>query len=114
MLLHWDDANNQERELSPEKSTDITTRINSDVLLSTAVVTVLDNFKKEHKCRVLLDSCSQTHFITEKLVDKLQLCKKNIILSFSCLEVITKAQYMVRTTIKSTRTKFYSEEDFVE
>ena len=121
VLLHWDDANNQERDLSPEKSTNtatggttLTSRINSEVLLGTAVMTVLDKFKKEHKCRVLLDSCSQTHFITEKLVDKLQLCKKNIVLTFSCLgEVTTKAQYIVKTTIKSTRTKFNSEEDFV-
>ena len=73
MLLHWNDANTRERELSSQKSTNIamvgtilTTRIDSNVLLGTAVVTILDKFKKEHKYRVLLDSCSQTHIITSR------------------------------------------------
>lgn len=45
----------------------------SETLLSTAVIKVFDKFGKPHECRALLDSGSQTHFITQKLCNQLSL-----------------------------------------
>ncbi|KAK9711079.1 putative peptidase (DUF1758) [Popillia japonica] len=43
------------------------------VLLSTAIVYVVDSNGVKHQCRALLDSASQSNFITEALLNKLQL-----------------------------------------
>ncbi|CAK9827829.1 hypothetical protein ANTRET_LOCUS5477 [Anthophora retusa] len=50
----------------------------SQILLSTAVINVMDKFGQPHPCRVLLDSCSQSHFITKKFFQRLQLDTKSI------------------------------------
>ncbi|XP_046394969.1 uncharacterized protein LOC124162471 [Ischnura elegans] len=47
----------------------------TQVLLSTAMVKVRDSSGKFHTCRALLDSCSQSHFVTESLVQRLNLRK---------------------------------------
>ncbi|XP_023289526.1 uncharacterized protein LOC111674256 [Orussus abietinus] len=44
-----------------------------DVLLSTAGVLLQDSNGRKHKCRALLDSGSQAHFITETFCQKLEL-----------------------------------------
>ncbi|XP_043258040.1 uncharacterized protein LOC122400583 [Colletes gigas] len=61
----------------------LTVTCDSEVLLGTAQIKILDKFNREHKCRVLLDGGSQTHFITERLADLLQLEKRKIDLTFS-------------------------------
>ncbi|CAK9821001.1 hypothetical protein ANTPLA_LOCUS11030 [Anthophora plagiata] len=50
----------------------------SQILLSTAVINVMDKFGRPHPCRVLLDSCSQSHFITKRFFQGLQLATKSI------------------------------------
>jgi hypothetical protein len=47
--------------------------VSNHVLLATAVVDIKDNTGKYVPCRALLDSGSQTHFITEKCVQRLRL-----------------------------------------
>ena len=49
---------------------------NSQVLLSTAVVQVVDSQGRSHKCRALLDNGSQSNFITERLANILKI-KRN-------------------------------------
>ncbi|XP_054259720.1 uncharacterized protein LOC128984426 [Macrosteles quadrilineatus] len=48
---------------------------NLQVVLPTALVDVEDNEGNKHQCRVLLDSASQSNFITENMADKLRLHK---------------------------------------
>ncbi|XP_030758530.1 uncharacterized protein LOC115884169 [Sitophilus oryzae] len=45
----------------------------NSILLSTAIVQVTDNQGKVHECRALLDSGSESNFITEKLCNTLNL-----------------------------------------
>ena len=47
----------------------------SQILLATAIVYVRDKHGQLVKCRALLDSASQGHFVTERLVQQLQLRK---------------------------------------
>lgn len=57
--------------------------INTHVLLSTAIVIVKDNQGNHHTCRALLDSGSQSHFITSQLCKTLKLPIKDINTSIS-------------------------------
>ncbi|XP_043263915.1 uncharacterized protein LOC122404086 [Colletes gigas] len=94
--------------------TTLTASFDSEVLLGTARITILDKHHKEHACRVLLDSGSQTHFITHKLAERLQLKQKNIDLSFSGLgQLNTNAKYLVQSTIKSQTSPFNAEVTFI-
>ncbi|KAJ8912395.1 hypothetical protein NQ315_013461 [Exocentrus adspersus] len=45
---------------------------NSQTLLGTAMVQVMDKFGNMHTCRAVLDSASESHFCTQELADKLQ------------------------------------------
>lgn len=62
---------------SPEKL------ISTQCLLATAIVQIFDNKGKAHSCRVLLDSGSQSCFITEDLIRKLGVPVEDINLSVS-------------------------------
>jgi hypothetical protein len=50
-------------------------RPSSQILLATVIVHVRDKYGQLVKCRALLDSASQGHFVTECLVHLLQLRK---------------------------------------
>ncbi|XP_043259316.1 uncharacterized protein LOC122401314 [Colletes gigas] len=125
-LLHFVEAHNAIRvdtgsKENPHSSTSTeqvkqgyTVTYNSEVLLGTARIKILDNNNHEHECRVLLDGCSQCHFITDKLAQKLQLNKEKIDLPFAGLgQLTTRAEYRVKATIKSKTSKFQSEVEFV-
>jgi hypothetical protein len=68
-------SSNQERKPPEVQSTHCSNVNNnrSQVLLSTAVVNVYDKFGNPHPCRVLLDSASQSNFITYHMVQLLQM-----------------------------------------
>ncbi|XP_076396216.1 uncharacterized protein LOC105664283 [Megachile rotundata] len=86
----------------------------SEVLLGTARVYILDQYNRAHECRVLLDGCSQCNFISEKLADNLKLIKQKINLPFAGLgQLTTRAEYKVKTTIKSRINNFESQVEFV-
>ncbi|XP_076658358.1 uncharacterized protein LOC143362242 [Halictus rubicundus] len=86
----------------------------SEVLLGTARIQILDRFNQPRECRVLLDGCSQCNFISERLADHLQLKKHNIDLPFAGLgQLTTRAKYKVTTTIRSRITDFESQVEFV-
>lgn len=55
----------------------------SEVLLSTAIVEIVDTTGKFHPCRVLLDSCSQSHFLTEEFCRRIGLDTQNISIPLS-------------------------------
>lgn len=93
-----------------EQSVTLTTNTvnsRSQVLLSTAVVNVLDRFGQPHSCRVLLDNGSQSNFMSQRLCNLLQLSKEKIRLSVTGINQITEnIPYRVVTTIQSTITQF--------
>lgn len=79
-LLHFERSNAEKAEKGkqpePQPQTPSTTLAAStcnQVLLSTAIVTVRDTHGNPHPCRILLDSGSQSNFITAKMADQLQL-----------------------------------------
>ncbi|XP_011690502.1 PREDICTED: uncharacterized protein LOC105451630 [Wasmannia auropunctata] len=58
----------------------LSSRLNnfSQVILSTAVVDIVDSAGQLHTCRVVLDAGSQSNFISEQLCNKLELSKRAI------------------------------------
>ncbi|XP_078051671.1 uncharacterized protein LOC144477805, partial [Augochlora pura] len=86
----------------------------SEVLLGTAKIIILDRHNSEHECRVLLDGCSQCHFMTEELAERLELAQEKISLPFAGLgQLTTRANYRVKTQIISKSGQFKQEVEFV-
>ncbi|XP_045479871.1 uncharacterized protein LOC123684598 [Harmonia axyridis] len=54
------------------------THSDSYVMLPTAIVLIFDKYGNSHECRAILDNCSQSNFITEKLFKILQLPTSNV------------------------------------
>jgi len=77
------------------------------VILSTAIVNAYDRDGNPHKCRILLDSGSQSNFITEDLAKKLNLVRKQVNMSVTR---INKSQanstYTISVQISSVHTSF--------
>ncbi|KAG7203872.1 hypothetical protein KM043_017926 [Ampulex compressa] len=87
----------------------LTTTTAFQVLLSTAVVNILDHQGRCHACRVLLDSGSQSHFITKSMASKLGLHHAKINIPIIGINQATSSiNYSVKTTIRSRYNKFAS------
>ena len=102
-LLHQD--NNTQR-----KQVNFANLHNTDssrVLLSTAVIHVLDHKGNPHTCRALLDNGSQVNFLTERMATKLGLrqCKVDIPLG-GVNKMSSSVQKMTRTTIQSRLNRY--------
>lgn len=69
------------------------------ILLSTAIVKIFDNYNNEHECKVLLDSGSQSNFISEKLCKILNLPLNKIDFSVTGINQIS-SNINFRTTAK--------------
>ena len=94
--------------------TTLSVTVEGEVLLGTAVIKVKGRDGNENLCRVLLDSGSQAHVMTEGFADVLQLEKHDIDLSFSGLSrVETRAKHYVHTVIKSRVGTFEAQVTFV-
>lgn len=86
----------------------------SEVLLSTAEVLVVDNTGATHKVRALLDSGSQSSFISSKLVNKLNLETSEVNMSIMGINTsITKANKVVKICIKSKFNEFSVQLKFI-
>lgn len=80
---------------------------NTDVLLSTVVLYAVDNVGNTHELRALLDSGSQSNFITEAACKKLQLSKLKTNLNVVGLNKMTsKLNDKCSFTIQSRYNKF--------
>uniref|UniRef100_A0A6P7H4B6 Uncharacterized protein LOC114345914 n=1 Tax=Diabrotica virgifera virgifera TaxID=50390 RepID=A0A6P7H4B6_DIAVI len=78
------------------------------VLLSTVLVNVEDRFGNLQMCRVLLDSGSQSNFITSDTVKKLGLTTSRVDISVTGINQITSIiNRKCQVTIKSTQNSFY-------
>jgi hypothetical protein len=73
------------------------------VMLATAIVHVENSFGQYVPCRALLDSASQSHFVTERLVQRLKLAKLKECTFIQGISDVnnTKALHMVPLHIKS-------------
>ncbi|CAK9805171.1 hypothetical protein ANTPLA_LOCUS4356 [Anthophora plagiata] len=85
-----------------------------ETLLSTAVVHIYDNKGRSQPCRVLLDSGSQSHFITERLARKLGLPRQKT--NIPVVGINSTASYItnsLRAKIKSRINNFCTDLTFL-
>lgn len=120
-LLHIQDKHQRDTESTsqPQQSDNSSTTILNhhvtqdkyyQVALSTAVVNAIDQYGNSHTCRVLLDSGSQSSFITEKLAQKLNLPRKQINMSIIGISKFqTHSCHAINVRIKSKHTSFSQE-----
>ncbi|XP_074032056.1 uncharacterized protein [Leptinotarsa decemlineata] len=77
------------------------------VLLSTAIIKVFDEFNNTHYCRVLLDSGSQVNFISEKMSNILRLKRHSINMSVTGInQMSNKVQFSVSLRFRSNINNF--------
>nr|XP_034194643.1 uncharacterized protein LOC117610904 [Osmia lignaria] len=125
-LLHFDnyhspsndDKGNETKSLPDNSSEEVqkgyAVTYDSEVLLGTARVKILDSNNRERECRILLDGCSQCNFISTQLAENLKLEKDDIDLPFAGLgQLTTRAKYRVKTKIRSKTNNFEAEVEFV-
>ncbi|XP_029053895.2 uncharacterized protein LOC114881317 [Osmia bicornis bicornis] len=87
---------------------------NSEILLATACIKILDKDNQEHECRILLDPGSQSNFITERLANSLRLPKTKMHIPVPGLaQQVNQVNYSVRAQIKSRVTEFSCEANFL-
>ncbi|XP_076766420.1 uncharacterized protein LOC143433153 [Xylocopa sonorina] len=93
----------------------LTSRSNAEILLSTARVKILDNYNREHDCRILLDSGSQSNFITDRLAKKLNLPQQHLNLraASGLGQQTSSIEYQVSATLKSTTGDFTCQANFL-
>jgi hypothetical protein len=71
-------------------------------LLAIAIVNIRDKYGQLVKCRALLDSASQRHFVTERLAQQLQLRKIKTDVTVQGINEVTKTiNYAASLEIKS-------------
>lgn len=116
-MLHSDGAKKQEP--TPRPTTAVTLNpaatnrsqpTRKRTLLSTAVVEVHGGSSGPRLCRTLIDSCSQSHFITERFANKLGIAKERADYQVSGLQDSrTRINHLVRATVKSRVSDFSAE-----
>ncbi|XP_052563020.1 uncharacterized protein LOC120423482 [Culex pipiens pallens] len=83
------------------------TETKKSALLSTAVVQVYGGDGAPHQCRVLIDSCSENNFVTERFANQLAVKKERTDCEVSGLNGgCTRINHLVQATIKSRVTSF--------
>lgn len=83
------------------------TSVNSDVLLSTAVVYIIAKDGSRQQCRVLLDSGSQANFITQSCIYKLKLSPHPVNMTVSGINGTTiTASQVVHIQLRSRLNNF--------
>ncbi|XP_076389322.1 uncharacterized protein LOC143264752 [Megachile rotundata] len=86
----------------------------SETILSTAIVYVRDNYNRPQPCRVLLDSGSQSHFITEKFANRLSLPLNKIDIPVVGINQTTsQIRNSLRTSIRSRVNNFTTDLTFL-
>lgn len=115
-LLHIDYSSSESQNTSADSdqsNSQVTQTLSSSIscneliLLSTAIIHVLDKKGVAHKCRVLLDSGSQSNFISDKLVNKLGLPKEKINISvYGIAETSSIVNYKCNVSVRSIHSSF--------
>lgn len=110
-LLHFNNEN--KKSLLDTSSTTAVCNFNKSInetILSTASIYIKDGHNKWCKCRALLDSGSQSNFITENLFSKIKLEHEKINIPVIGINKSTNSiNKITKTTIKSAHSNFKSE-----
>ncbi|XP_062556931.1 uncharacterized protein LOC134221760 [Armigeres subalbatus] len=86
----------------------------SKVLLATAVVIVQDNEGNTIPARALLDSGSESNFITERLSQRLNVCRSKVDISVLVIgQAATRAKQRIVVTIRSRLSEFSCQMGFL-
>ncbi|XP_031358231.1 uncharacterized protein LOC116181921 [Photinus pyralis] len=90
-------------------------RSSGEVLLSTAVIEIVNKTGRPENCRVLLDSAAQSNFITESLARKLQLKLEDVKVPIVGIggKCAAQVKKQVTGTIKSRTTAFTATLEFL-
>lgn len=115
LLLHFDDViNTVDGNESDKVISAHSTFKDNEILLSTAIIDMLDHAGRLYECKVLLDSGSQSNFITKNLCDRLKLSKRQINMAISGLgQNSMNVHSKVNAVIKSKSNGFTKELDFL-
>lgn len=108
VLLHADTLS-ERKDIKNESAAVALSSLNSNphVLLSTVLVQVFDKNGRAYTARGILDSGSQSSFITEELCDKLSLEKSEIKINVAGLaENVSKINYKCNLKIRSFSSNF--------
>jgi len=90
-------------------------RPSSQILLATAIIYVRNKCGQLVKCRALLDSASQGHFVTERLVQQLDLRKFRAQIPVQDINEVTKTiHYAASLEIKSIFSNWETKIDCTE
>ncbi|XP_076658716.1 uncharacterized protein LOC143362429 [Halictus rubicundus] len=118
-LLHFEPSNTERATVSNSVASSTNTvsllsLAQSEPLLATARVIIYNRENKENQCRALLDSCSQSNFMTETLAKSLKLKLHNLSLPVSGFgEQQSQARYYAKTKFKSRTSNFTEEVAFI-
>ena len=115
-LLHSDRSDKKEENSSPATVNTHCSNSNyqSTVLLSTAEIYIANDNKDWVKCRALLDSGSQSNFITEKLYQKLNIRSDKIDIPVIGINgTKTSISKIINTNIGSVHNKFTARLSFL-
>ncbi|XP_046749846.1 uncharacterized protein LOC124413362 [Diprion similis] len=103
---------NSEQQVTSVNCNSVQVPVPSKVLLSTARVFIYDTAERSHECRVLLDSGSQSNFLTKEFCDRLKLatqpfnCSVGGIAASINITEITSALIQSRHTAYRAKVKF--------
>lgn len=108
-LLHRDDVANEEYERRNEASHENQTAAmhcihehDTHVFLSTALVDIIDNQGNKHAYRALLDSGSQSNFISDRVCKQLKIKRQSVDVSVNGInQMRTNLNHQVQVSIKS-------------
>ncbi|XP_062551107.1 uncharacterized protein LOC134216156 [Armigeres subalbatus] len=86
----------------------------SQVLLATAVIVMVDNDGNQHLARALLDSGSESNFLTERLCQRMKVTRDKVDISVLGIgQASTRVKHRVRVVVRSRVSQFSRELDFL-
>ncbi|XP_011858660.1 PREDICTED: uncharacterized protein LOC105556189, partial [Vollenhovia emeryi] len=106
-------SGNAEKRDSSVNCTSVDIPGQSRVLLSTARVWIYDSSGKMHECRLLLDSASQSNFLSKALCERLQLATQKYSCSVGGLASSINVTESASTVIQSKRTAYHTKINFL-
>ncbi|XP_062557788.1 uncharacterized protein LOC134222645 [Armigeres subalbatus] len=86
----------------------------SQVLLATAIIVMVDNNGNQHLARALLDSGSESNFLTERLCQRMKVTRNKVDISVLGIgQASTRVKQRVRAMVRSRVSPFSRELDFL-
>lgn len=84
------------------------------VILCTAVIDIIDSAGKSHKCRMLLDSCSESHFLSKRMCNQLGLPTQSVEIPLCGTNAMrAKITECTQTRVNSLRTSYSTSVTFL-